>query len=55
MDREAWWAMVHGVSKSPLDMTEAAQHIHVHNRLHVLASDISMYLKGKYILEINEN
>ena len=29
MDREAWWATVHGVTKE-LDMTEATAHEHTH-------------------------
>ena len=46
---------VRGVSRSPLDTTEATWHVHKRNRLQVVASNISVYLKGKYILEINEN
>ena len=32
MDREAWWATVHGTGE--LDMTERLTHAHAHTRTH---------------------
>ena len=29
MDREAWWATVHGVAKSQIQLSDKAQHIDV--------------------------
>ena len=37
MDREVWWATVHGVAKSQDDSS-------VHTRTHLLASGLSCYM-----------
>ena len=40
MDREAWWATVHGVEKSRTRLTHTHTHTHTHTYTYMLNPDV---------------
>ena len=42
MDRGAWWAVIHGVSKSRTQMSDTRMHTHTHTHTHIFLIELQL-------------